>query len=166
MAMRDVKEDADGEKRDHEARAAVRHERQRDPGQRCEPEHGGEVDRRLPADERRDPRCEPLAERVLARDRKPQAGVRERAVAGDEDGGADEPELLADDGEDHVGVRLRQVVDLLDPLPEAAAEDAAGADADLSLDVLQAGAERILPRVEEREEARTTIRRCPRGERA
>ena len=50
---RDVKEDADASERDDEARAAVGDERQRDPGQRREPEDGGEVDRRLAADERR-----------------------------------------------------------------------------------------------------------------
>src|SRR5436309_3335657 len=84
-------------------------------------------------------RCEPLPERILAGDRKPQPRVRERAVAEHEDRCADKAELLADDGEDHVGVRLRQVVDLLDPLPETTAEDAARADADLRLHVLEPG---------------------------
>ena len=55
----------DGE-RYHQARAAVGDERERDSGQRREPDHGREVDRRLPADERGDARREPLAERVLA----------------------------------------------------------------------------------------------------
>ena len=66
IATGDVKEDADRQERDDEARAAVRDERQRNPGQRREPEDGGEVDRRLPADERRDARREPLSERILA----------------------------------------------------------------------------------------------------
>ena len=59
MTTRDVKEDADGEECDNEARAAVRDEGQRNPGQRRESEHGSQIDRRLAADERRDPGCEP-----------------------------------------------------------------------------------------------------------
>src|SRR3954471_5306975 len=48
---RDVKEDADGEELHHEARAAVGDERQRDSGQRSEPQHRREIDRRLAAHE-------------------------------------------------------------------------------------------------------------------
>src|SRR5262249_42061064 len=66
MATRDVKEDAYREERDNEARAAVRDEGQWNPGERRKTEHGGEVDRRLPADERGDARSEALAEWVLA----------------------------------------------------------------------------------------------------
>src|SRR5581483_7204150 len=161
MATSDVKEDPDGQGGYDEARPAVRHERERDAGERREPEHCGEVDRRLPAYERGDARGEALSEGVLARDGQSETCIGERAVAGDEDGGADEPELLRDHREDHVGVRLRQVVDLLDPLTEAAAEEPAGADADLCLHVLQAGAERVLPRVDEREETRAAVRRGP-----
>src|SRR3954469_3848531 len=154
---RDVKEHAHREEGDNERRASVRHEGQRNSGQWRQAEHGSEVDRRLPCDQGRDPGCEPLAEGILALQGEPQSGVRERAIARDEHGGADEPELLADDGEDHVGVRLRQVMDLLDPLAEPPSEDAAGTEADLRLHVLQAGAEWILPRIEEREEARPAV---------
>src|SRR4051794_35654683 len=140
---RDVKEHADREEGDNERRAAVRDERERDSGQRREAEHGGEVDRRLARDQGRDPGGEPLAERVLALQGEPQARVGERAVARDEDGSADEPELLADHREDHVGVRLGEVMDLLDPLAEPTPEDPAGPEADLRLDVLQARAEWI-----------------------
>ena len=69
MATGDVKEDPDGHERDHEARAAVRDERQRHARQRREPENRGEVDHGLAADERDEPRGEPLAERVLAPER-------------------------------------------------------------------------------------------------
>ncbi|HEV3407488.1 MAG TPA: hypothetical protein VG079_02270, partial [Gaiellaceae bacterium] len=60
MVDGDVKEEPDGAERDDEARPAIAHERERDPGQRREPEDGAEVDRRLPADERRQPGCEAL----------------------------------------------------------------------------------------------------------
>src|SRR5438132_2781270 len=64
MTTRDVKEDPDRQELDHEARAAVRDERKRDPGQRSHPDHGGDVDRRLDADERRVPSCETLHELI------------------------------------------------------------------------------------------------------
>src|SRR5581483_2052759 len=165
MATGDVKEDAHGEESDDEARPAVGDERERDAGERGEPEDGREVDRRLAADERGDAGGEPLAERVLARDREPQAGVREGAVAGHQERGADEAELLPDHREDHVRVRLRQVADLVDPLAEPAAEHAARAEADERLHVLQAVVRRVLPRVEEDKEARAPVGRGDRRER-
>jgi hypothetical protein len=69
MATGDVKEDPDRQEGDDEARASVRDERERDSGQRREAENRREVHRGLPADERRDPRGEPLSEGILAADR-------------------------------------------------------------------------------------------------
>src|SRR3954453_11552172 len=92
----DVKEDPHPEERDDQAGAAVRDERQRDSRQRRQPQDGGEVDDGLAADERGDAGSEALAEGVLAGESEPEPGVRESAVAGDEDGRADEAELLAD----------------------------------------------------------------------
>ena len=77
----DVKEDAHRGERDDEARPAVRDEWERDPGQRREAQHCSEVDQRLSADERRQARREPLAERVAATQRDPQPRIRERDVA-------------------------------------------------------------------------------------
>src|SRR5260370_35909782 len=54
MPAGDVKEDAYSEERDNEARAAVRDERQRNPGQRSQAEDGCEVDHRLTTDEPND----------------------------------------------------------------------------------------------------------------
>src|SRR6185436_3062247 len=163
---RDVKEDPDAGERDHEARAAVRDKRQRNPGQRREPHHRSEVDRRLAADERGQAGREPLAEGVLALQRDLQAEVGEGAVGGDHGGRADEAKLLADDGEDHVRVRLREVVHLLNALAEAHAEDPAGAEPDHRLHGLEAGPLRVLPRVEEAEQARAAVRLEPDGEQA
>ncbi len=143
----DVKEDADADERDDEAGPAVGHERQRDSGQRREPQHSREVDRRLAADERGEPGGEPLSERILAVERDFQARPREEGVGQDDDGRADEAQLLADHGEDHVGVRLGQVVDLLHALAEPVPEEAAGAEPDLRLHDLEAGARRrVQPR--------------------
>src|SRR6478609_4527108 len=45
----DVKEDADGGEDHDDAGASIRHQGQRDSGQRCEPDDGGEIQRSLPA---------------------------------------------------------------------------------------------------------------------
>ncbi len=63
-------------------------------------------------------------------------------------------------------MRLRQVEDLLDALTEADAEDAAGAHPDHRLHDLEAGALRVVPRIQEREEARAAIGLHPDRERA
>src|SRR5262249_24359682 len=119
---RDVKEDADRDECHHETRPAVRDERKRDPGQRRQPEDRGEIDRGLAADERGDTWGEPLAERVAALESGLEAGPREEHVGEDQRHRTDEPELLADDREDHVGVRFGQVMDLLHALAEPVAE--------------------------------------------
>ena len=62
------------------------------------------------------------------------------------DGGrADQAELLGDDRVDEVGVRLRQVEQLLHAVHQPAPEHAAGADGDQRLDDLEAVAERVRP---------------------
>jgi hypothetical protein len=79
----DVKEDAHRSERYDEARPAVGHEGKRDPGQRREPEHGRQVDQRLPHDERGEAGREPLAKRVPAAKRDAKACVRERDIRRD-----------------------------------------------------------------------------------
>ena len=125
MVARDVKEDAHAREADDEARAAVGHERQGDPGQRRDPHDRGDVDQRLATDERRDPGGEPLSERILAAEREPEARVTEGSVGPDQRRRPDEAELLADDREDHVRVRFREVEVLRDPLSEPHPEDPA-----------------------------------------
>ncbi len=127
MVARDVKEDPDAGEADDEARAAVRDERKCDSGERRDPHHGCEVDQRLPADEGRDPRGKPLAERVLAGERHPEASVGKARLGRDQRRRPDEAELLSDDREDHVRVRLGQIEILPDPLAEPRAEDPARA---------------------------------------
>src|SRR5207248_8746659 len=77
----------------------------------------------------------------------------------------DEAALIADYRKDHVGVRLGQVVERLYPLPESPPEDPTGTKADQRLHVLETGASRILPGVEECEQAVTLVRRGTRGDR-
>ena len=75
---------------------------------------------------------------------------------------ADEAELLADDGEDEVGVLRRQEREaLLRALREALAEQPPGADRDLRLDHVVARLARVDVRVEEDEQALLLVRREP-----
>ena len=71
--------------------------------------------------------------------------------------GAEQPGLFGDHREDEVGVRLGQVEQLLHAAHQALAEHAAGADGDQRLDDLEAVAERIGPRIHERQQAPAAI---------
>ncbi len=62
-------------------------------------------------------------------------------------------------------VRLGEVVQAFDALAEPAPEDPARAEADQRLHVLEPGAGRVLPRVEEGEKTIAPVRRRPRGDR-
>src|SRR3954453_2177328 len=69
----DVKEDADRREDHEDARTTVGHERQRDTCERRDPHDGRAVERRLAADEHRQPGCEVLPEGVAAAERDAQA---------------------------------------------------------------------------------------------
>src|SRR4051794_31673986 len=153
----DVKENAHAREREQQVGAAVGDERKRNSGQRRDAEDGREVDDGLAADERREAGREPLAEGILRVQRDAEPRVREGREREHDEGDADEAELLADDREDHVRVGLREVLDLLDPLPQAASEPAPGAEADQRLARLVAGALDVLERVQEREEPRALV---------
>jgi hypothetical protein len=161
MLAGDVKEDADGQEGDNQARAAVRDERKGNTGQRSQSEHGCEIDHGLPRHERDEPSRQPLPEGIGARERDPETGIGKGGIGGDHGGHSQKAELLADDREDHVRVRLREVVDLRHSVTQADAEDAAGSHSDQRLHGLEACALRILPRVEEAEDARAPIRLEP-----
>src|SRR5206468_8990875 len=113
---------------------------------------------RLAADPDADALREQAGEDALERDRL-AADVEQapcQPEEGDDDAGdADEAELLADHREQEVGVRLGQVVQLLDARAEALAEDLAAAERDQRMRQLVRLAERVLlvPRVEVREDA-------------
>src|SRR5205085_9263151 len=104
---------------------------------------------------------EQLPEGVAAGHCDAHARPREHGVRADDGADADEAELLADVREDHVGVRLGEVEDLLHSLTEPDAEDVAGAHPDQRLDDLEAGALRVVPWVQESEEAGAPVRLEP-----
>src|SRR5436309_1969666 len=83
----------------------------------------------------------------------PAAGDSENQESEHHQGRADQAGLLADDGEDEVGVRLRQPPVLLDRVPDADAEEPAGRQSIERLGRLKTCAERVRPRIPERGEA-------------
>ena len=71
---------------------------------------------------------------------------------------AEQAELLADDGEDEVGVGLGEEAPLGPALAESGAEQAAVGDAGLALHGLEAGVERVGPGVAERHQPAEPVR--------
>ena len=136
----------------HQVARAVRDERQRHAGERHQPEHGEEVQCCLAQDQRRDAGGEQLRVAVAGELRHPQSGVADHAVQAQQPEDAEQPELLADDSQDHVGVRLGQVEDLLHRLAQADPEEPAVADRGERLNGLEARVARVGERVDEREE--------------
>ena len=83
-----------------------------------------------------------------------QAAHEQQDEQREEDHRADEAQLLAEDAEDVVGGLGAQVVELgLRAVRQALAEEPAGADADLGLEDVEAGAQGVLGRVEEEADA-------------
>ena len=102
-----VREHARADHRDHERRAARRQERQRDARHRQQPDDRAEVDHGLADDPRGDAGREQHAESVGRASRDVEADQAEAREQREHEQAADEPELLADDREDEVGVRVR-----------------------------------------------------------
>ena len=110
------------------------------------------------------------ARRATRKPTRPNAGEQR-----EHEDAADEPELLADDREDEVGVRVGQEHPLGATRAEPDAVDAAAAERDQRLGDLVAGVRLVVPRVQEREHAGAAVgrrerehgrRRRPRSRRA
>ena len=83
-------------------------------------------DEQLERDEERQPGREQLAERVAHRQRRAEPACHEQHVQHEDRAHAEQPDLLAEGGDDEVGVRQRNEFRV--PAAEAGAEDAAGAE--------------------------------------
>ena len=90
--------------------------------------------------------------------RDPDAAVGQHAEQHDDQQRADQAELLADDRQDEVGVRVRQVGPLLPAGAEADAPPAAGGKRVQTLHRLPSGVLRVLEGVGERGEPRQPVR--------
>src|SRR5439155_21408130 len=108
-----------------------------------------------------DPQRQIPAEGVGRPQADPQPAPDEHDEEPDDRGSADEAQLLAYDREDEVGVRLRQVEELLPRAPDALAHEPAVAERQPRLDDLEPAAPRIRPRVDERKDAAEPVRRRP-----
>ena len=121
-------------------RAAVADERQRDAGERQEPGDAAHDDERLQAEERGEPGGEQLLEGVVGAQGDAQPGADHEQEADEDRRGAEQPELLADGGEDEVGLDHRDALGVAEA--EAGAADAAPARANQLCEHLEAVAKR------------------------
>ncbi len=129
-------------------------------GDRQEPGDGPQVHERLQPDPAGDPGGQEPAERIGGVHRDTDAGEEQDAEQRQDREGADQAELLPEDGEHEVAVGVGQVVPLLATVAEADAEPSARAERDQSLTQLPPGAARIELRVEPRlQEAGASIGR-------
>src|ERR1043165_2864559 len=155
--LREIQQHPDGHEARQQRRAAIADERQRQALRRQEAQRDADVDQRRHGDEQReaDGGVELEALRVA---RDAEAAPDEEGEEDDEDERADEAELLADDGEDEVRMRLGEEEELLPPVAEAEAAQAARAEGDERLHGLESLPQRIGLGVQEREEAIAPIR--------
>jgi hypothetical protein len=150
----------DGGQRDQQGRAAEGDEGQRDPGDRQQTDDGAHVDDRLAAQPGGDARGGEPHEQVVGVLRDPDAGVDQDGEQGHHRERAQQAQLLPDDGEDVVGVRLRQPAGpLLLAGAEPLAEQPTGGQRVEALDRLVAGVLGVGERVAEGQQPVHPVRR-------
>ena len=151
--LRDVQQDTRREERHEERRASEGDEGQRQPLGRQRPRHHAEIHEGLGREHDGQPERQVAAEGVRRAQPDPQAPPHEEHEERHHDHGARQPQLLADDGEDEIGVGLRQVEELLLGLAQPAPEPPARGQRQEGLDDLEARALRVVPRVHEGDHA-------------
>jgi len=124
-AAGDIEQQAHGAEQHDQRRRAGGDERERDAGERREAEDGVDVERGLAKDQGSQAAGEELGVDALGVAGGPQPGVPDDAVQRQQRQDARQAELLADHGEDEVGVGLGNVEDLLDRRAQPVAEQAA-----------------------------------------
>ena len=133
----DVEQNAHAHEGGRQRGATVADEGQRDARCGDDSGHRHHVDERLHADPRRDASREQGAESVGRPKRGAHTAPRKEQERPEHSDGSDQSELLADDGEDEVGVGLGQPLVLLDRVAEPDAEDPARAECVERLAVLE-----------------------------
>jgi hypothetical protein len=157
--LRDVEQHTHAKQIDQERRAAKADQRKRNPLGRHQPEHHADVHHRLRRDHGGQPKRDKRAKRVFGAQGDAQAAPCDDAEAEEDRGRANQSELLADDGIDEVGMRLRQIEQLLHAGHQAAAEDTACADGDKRLNDLETVAKGVGPWIPERQQTSPAVRR-------
>src|SRR5262245_3031728 len=149
----DVQHEPDAEERRRERGAAVRDERERDPGDRKHPERHADVDHDLKREKRDDPDDEQAPEPVSRGGRDVDPSQEKHREEEENHAAPHEPELLADDGVDEVGVLLgKEREALLRSVEVALSREAPGADRHLGLDDLVRRSAGVV-RISERDDA-------------
>ena len=149
LAAGEADEQAEGDQRGHQRGAAVGHQRQRDADDGQQGQHHADVDDHLAEQPDHDAEGRVAHERVGGLAGDPDRGVGDGEEQRDHQQGADQAELLAEHGEDEVGVRLGQVAPLLLAGADALAEPAAGRQRVEPVGRLPAGVVEVLERVGE-----------------
>src|SRR5437667_2522739 len=147
--------------RDEQGGAAEGDERQGQSLRRQEARHDPQVHERLRRDQDGDPERQVAAEGIGRPQSDPEPAPDQNDEEGDDGRGADEAQLLADDREDEIRGRFREVEELLAGRADALAEDPPVAEREPGLDDLKAAPAGIRPRVEERDDAAQPVRRGP-----
>ena len=147
----DVQEDARREHGDDERGAAVADERKGDALVRERADRDADVEHRLQPDPGGDADGQQRALQLTRSSTGGDPGDHQREEQADHEDAAHQPELLADDGEDEVGVRLGEEPPLGSALTEPDPEQPARGQADLGLQRLEAPVVGVLPRIEERQ---------------
>ena len=133
---------------DTQCRAAVAEKRQRNTGGRQHTRHHGDIQKHLHGDEGDDTHHQQRTEAVPGVQGDPVAPQHQRREEQHDDAGADEAQLLADNGENKIVVLLRQKQEFLPALAKAQSPESPGADGNKALRELIALIARVRPRVQ------------------
>lgn len=151
--LADVQEHAGGGEGGDQRGAAITDERQRNALGGHQADDHAEVDERLDGDHGGDAGGQQLPERIRRAPRHTHAPRHEQREQQHQRHGADQPQLLAGDGEDEIGVRLGQKEQLLPPVHQAQPGQTATAHGDQRLDDLEADALGVRPGMQKRQNA-------------
>src|SRR5437899_7949094 len=116
--LRQIQQNADRHQAGDQRRAAVAHQRQRQALGRQQAKRHADVDQHLNADQQREAEGRVKLEAPLRAARDAEAAPYQKGEQSEKSKRSDEAELLADDGEDEIGVRLGEEEELLPPVAD------------------------------------------------
>src|SRR5437867_1722583 len=158
-----AEENTDGDQAHTERRAAIRDERERDAGHGHEARDDRHVHPRLEHEPDGDARGEDRSGRILAAKGDAHAAEPEDEEAEDDREGAEQAELVAEHGEDRIGVGRGKEAEFLPAGPEPLAERTTEGEAIQRLDGLESSSAWIRPGIDESEQALVPIWLYDRG---
>src|SRR6267378_3205813 len=156
--LRNIQEHSGGQQHDQQTRSTVADERERNPFRRNHAEHHGEIDQRLTQHHGRDAQREQPPETVGRSNRSAHAAPAISDKKSDHDRRADKAQLFANYGINEIGMRLRQIEELLLTLHQTHAGKSAGSHGDQRLQQLKSSALRIRSGVKKSHEPRLAVR--------